>query len=96
MVRVHPDPPSRGAIAQLGEHRLCKPGVGGSNPPGSTTRHLLGFHPVKAIDPIPQGIRNGASVARVACGIGLTPTAGAAFQLAPALLFNNVEGAIHR
>ncbi|MBK8182019.1 MAG: hypothetical protein IPK63_09675 [Candidatus Competibacteraceae bacterium] len=51
---------------------------------------------MKAIDPIPQGIRNGASVARVACGIGLTPTAGAAFQLAPALLFNNVEGAIHR
>ena len=35
MVRVHPDPPT-GAIAQPGEHRLCKPGVGGSNPPGST------------------------------------------------------------
>ena len=38
MVRVHPDPPNRGAIAQPGERRLCKPGVGGSNPPGSTTR----------------------------------------------------------
>ena len=37
MVRVHPGPPKRGAIAQPGEHRLCKPGVGGSNPPGSTT-----------------------------------------------------------
>ena len=37
MVRVHPGPPERGAIAQPGEHRLCKPGVGGSNPPGSTT-----------------------------------------------------------
>jgi hypothetical protein len=36
VVRVHPDPPTCGAIAQPGEHRLCKPGVGGSNPPGST------------------------------------------------------------
>ena len=36
VVRVHPGPPNRGAIAQPGEHRLCKPGVGGSNPPGST------------------------------------------------------------
>jgi len=25
-----------GAIAQLGEHLLCKQGVGGSSPPGST------------------------------------------------------------
>ena len=25
-----------GAIAQLGEHLLCKQGVGGSIPPGST------------------------------------------------------------
>ena len=28
--------PVKGAIAQLGEHLLCKQGVGGSIPPGST------------------------------------------------------------
>ena len=28
---------SSGAIAQLGEHLLCKQGVGGSIPPGSTS-----------------------------------------------------------
>ena len=27
-----------GAVAQLGEHRLCMAGVGGSNPPGSTIK----------------------------------------------------------
>ena len=27
---------AKGAIAQLGEHLLCKQGVGGSIPPGST------------------------------------------------------------
>ena len=29
---------SHGAIAQLGEHRLCKPGVAGSSPAGSTVQ----------------------------------------------------------
>ncbi len=29
----------RGAVAQLVEHRLCKPGVVGSNPIRSTKRH---------------------------------------------------------
>ncbi len=28
---------SLGRVAQLGEHLLCKQGVGGSNPPTSTT-----------------------------------------------------------
>jgi len=28
---------AHGAIAQLGEHLLCKQGVGGSIPPGSTS-----------------------------------------------------------
>jgi hypothetical protein len=28
--------PSDGAVAQLGERRLCTAEVGGSNPPGST------------------------------------------------------------
>lgn len=37
MVRVHLDPPLFGAIAQLGEHLLCKQGVVGSIPTGSTT-----------------------------------------------------------
>ena len=45
MVRVLPDPPfvpppseyPDGAIAQLGEHLLCKQGVAGSIPAGSTS-----------------------------------------------------------
>jgi hypothetical protein len=51
VVQIHPDPPywdvpwwfgkpgcqaSDGAIAQLGEHLLCKQGVVGSIPTGST------------------------------------------------------------
>ena len=44
MVRIHPDPPqtsrqrveARGAVAQLGEHLLCKQGVVGSIPSSST------------------------------------------------------------
>ncbi len=31
-----------GALAQLGEHLLCKQGVGGSIPPGSTSRPAPG------------------------------------------------------
>jgi hypothetical protein len=40
VVRVHPDPPldlTYGALAQLGEHLLCKQGVIGSIPIGSTS-----------------------------------------------------------
>ena len=45
MVRVHLDPPVRawaepGAIAQLGEHLLCKQGVVGSIPTGSTKAQM--------------------------------------------------------
>ena len=45
MVRVHQDPPNavhetRGGIAQLGEHLLCKQGVNGSIPFVST-RHSV-------------------------------------------------------
>jgi hypothetical protein len=37
MVRIHPDPPKHaGAVAQLGEHLLCKQGVVGSIPSSST------------------------------------------------------------
>ena len=37
MVRIHPDPPTyAGAVAQLGEHLLCKQGVVGSIPSSST------------------------------------------------------------
>ena len=40
MVRIHPDPPGNkaggGAVAQLGEHLLCKQGVVGSIPISST------------------------------------------------------------
>ena len=35
-VRVFPDPPHPGAIAQLGERLPCTQEVGGSIPPGST------------------------------------------------------------
>src|SRR5581483_2489393 len=39
VVRVHPGPLLlHGAVAQLGEHRLCKPGVVGSIPISSTQR----------------------------------------------------------
>ena len=39
MVRIHPDPPTEycGAVAQLGEHLLCKQGVVGSIPSSSTS-----------------------------------------------------------
>jgi hypothetical protein len=38
MVRIHPDPPVlAGAVAQLGEHLLCKQGVVGSIPSSSTS-----------------------------------------------------------
>jgi hypothetical protein len=41
MVRIHPDPPTHtGAVAQLGEHLLCKQGVVGSIPISSTTSGL--------------------------------------------------------
>ena len=42
VVQVHPGPPigrkERGAIAQLGEHLLCKQGVVGSIPTGSNEK----------------------------------------------------------
>jgi hypothetical protein len=50
MVRIHPDPPVErrlgegrdregiGAVAQLGEHLLCKQGVTGSIPVSSTSK----------------------------------------------------------
>ena len=50
MVRIHPDPPltsrqrveARGAVAQLGEHLLCKQGVVGSIPSSSTIELGIG------------------------------------------------------
>ena len=53
MVRVHLDPPVRGwcsglgAIAQLGEHLLCKQGVVGSIPTGSTRFRYYAFRIVE-------------------------------------------------
>jgi hypothetical protein len=53
MVRTHPDPPVRcqargawedGAVAQLGEHLLCKQGVVGSIPSSSTSSESLTLH----------------------------------------------------
>jgi hypothetical protein len=34
-----------GVVAQLAEHLLCKQGVAGSNPAGSTSVDLSGSHP---------------------------------------------------
>ena len=43
MVRIHPDPPRHaGAVAQLGEHLLCKQGVVGSIPSSSTNKGAAG------------------------------------------------------
>ena len=58
MVRIQPDPPrtgtpAGGAVAQLAEHRLCKPGVIGSNPISSTTR----AHRQARISCLPMGPR---------------------------------------
>jgi hypothetical protein len=36
VVRLYPGPPLEGAVAQLGEHLLCKQGVTGSIPVSST------------------------------------------------------------
>ena len=46
MVQIHPDPPYQGAIAQLGEHLLCKQGVVGSIPTGSTSYGSVGKNSV--------------------------------------------------
>ena len=40
LVRIQPDPPSSGGVAQLGEHLLCKQGVIGSIPFTSTSFHV--------------------------------------------------------
>ena len=50
MAHQHPQPGhewravGRGAVAQLGERRLCKAEVGGSSPPGSTTNDRATAH----------------------------------------------------
>ena len=56
MVRIHPDPPTHaGAVAQLGEHLLCKQGVVGSIPSSSTNaRH---GHPTVPAAPESRGKR---------------------------------------
>jgi hypothetical protein len=38
MVRIHPDPPVNGAVAQLGERLLCKQEAVGSIPSSSTSQ----------------------------------------------------------
>ena len=62
MVRIHPDPPVRqqrsgnrpagtGAVAQLGEHLLCKQGVVGSIPSSSTSASPVDCGCEAAFDP---------------------------------------------
>ena len=56
MVRIHPDPPTHaGAVAQLGEHLLCKQGVVGSIPSSST--NVGASHPVASEAPESRGKR---------------------------------------
>ena len=85
MVRVHPDPPDHqhasrkqaGAVAQLGEHLLCKQGVVGSIPISSTS--LLGrIASTRRGNEIPD-----ASSFRKPLASGFLPDR---------LLFNNSEG----
>jgi hypothetical protein len=62
MVRIHPDPPPvAGAVAQLGEHLLCKQGVVGSIPSSSTKARLGGGW---AVGVAPRGQGPEASGAR--------------------------------
>jgi hypothetical protein len=92
MVRIHPDPPppkgasqeqskvakSEGAVAQLGEHLLCKQGVVGSIPISSTNRDLT------------SGIRDQRSQKQARQGLLLafSRTFG---QRCLELFFNNME-----
>ena len=62
MVRVHPDPPleiTYGALAQLGEHLLCKQRVVGSIPTGSTSFGLNGCVRTQRLILKPSGIEAG-------------------------------------
>ena len=59
MVRIHPDPPTyAGAVAQLGEHLLCKQGVVGSIPSSST--NVRNGRPHRAAAPESTGKRRAA------------------------------------
>ena len=80
MVRIHPDPPEfAGAVAQLGEHLLCKQGVVGSIPSSSTSR-----------EPDPgQGWRR--RVQKQAAGYPTVPFASGLLNQCYRLFFNNAE-----
>ena len=90
MVRIHPDPPGNkaggGAVAQLGEHLLCKQGVVGSIPISSTTSGNRGQatgnrRPWPPIDCVTAAFKRGdcEAVIRVeSCGCSLTIREGKA------------------
>ena len=72
MVRIHPDPPGtrqdEGAVAQLGEHLLCKQGVVGSIPISSTrctSRGSLRGEQIKTARPCADFSKKLGSVAQV-------------------------------
>ena len=84
MVRIHPDPPPRcGAVAQLGEHLLCKQGVVGSIPISSTTVVTAGYgvsctsgcapagvceaNPERRRHPVPRGRRGEKNPSYACC-----------------------------
>ena len=80
MVRIHPDPPEfAGAVAQLGEHLLCKQGVVGSIPSSSTNRDGI------------RGQVGGAESRSKRHGYPIVPFASGLLNQCYRLFFNNSE-----
>ena len=80
MVRIHPDPPEfAGAVAQLGEHLLCKQGVVGSIPSSSTNRDGI------------RGRVGGAESRSKRHGFPIVPFASGLLNQCYRLFFNNTE-----
>ena len=80
MVRIHPDPPEfAGAVAQLGEHLLCKQGVVGSIPSSSTNRDGI------------RGQVGGAESRSKRHGYPVVPFASGLLNQCYRLFFNNTE-----
>ena len=76
MVRIHPDPPTKigntsGAVAQLGEHLLCKQGVVGSIPISSTTCLRSGQGANRELQEDPRRNKEREGRGKPVCGLPL-------------------------
>ena len=77
MVRIHPDPPTKpwissaGAVAQLGEHLLCKQGVVGSIPISSTTCLRSGQGASRELKEDPRRRKKREGRGKPVCGLPL-------------------------